>query len=98
MVAPASRLPKRQTVRTGAPVSTHGHDLDAPVRLQVRRGRAELLRHTVHYAACRVFEAMDRRPRAATGRFAVLDVDVGRVLRPGVPGAARTDPFRHGLD
>ena len=35
-------------------------------------------------AGQRLFEAVDRRPRAAQDRHAVADVDVGRVLRPRV--------------
>ena len=43
-------------------------------------------------------KAVDRRSCAAKDRHAVTDVDVGRLLRPGVFGAAGTDSLWHGLD
>ena len=97
LVAPAggiSRTPRRSNRRA---VSEHADDVDAPVRFPLRRGRAELLRLAGGGAARRVFQAVDRRPHAAKDRHAVADVDVGCVLRPGVSGAARTDPVRHGI-
>ena len=46
----------------------------------------------------RLFQTVDRRPRAAKDRHAVADVDVGRVLRPHLPRQARTGAVRHGVD